>query len=445
MLDKSLKTELHITQSQLNDSHSQLLQCQVKIERSQLHIQANQAETTHDNNQILYTLNDHIESEKIIDESVHLHPEPLKIKSSDFTVEEKRLLVISRLQASKTCERMGRNPWTSIANGKFQNCASPCISVIVTLFNYSKYIYECLNSVSKSEIDRQEIELIVIDDCSTDNSVSIVEEYLQETEVPTCLIKKWFNTGLADARNVGLKIARSPYVFILDADNWIHPNCLDVLYSTIKYSDYAAVYGVISMFHNETKEEINRISCDKWNVNQLVRKPYIDAMAMFNKDIVNKLGGYSTELIEYGWFGWEDYDLWLKLAQLNYPCKLVPEVLSSYRVHCTSMINTTNQYALNLARYFNKKFADLIVKHKQLDMFFGYSQTEIYSSEDLLPVQQYSQLELRELQNLRELQKLQEVQAKFIAMQSSKFWQLRNQWFKLKKSLGLVKNTDIIV
>lgn len=444
MLDKSGKT-LHIIQSQLNYSHSQLLQSQVKIERSQFHLQANQVETTNDNNQILYILNDHIESEKKFDESVHLHPEPLKIKSSDFTVEEKRLLVISRLQASKTCETMGINPWTSIANDEFKNCDSPCISVIVTLFNYSQYIYECLSSVSKSDLaDLQKIELIVIDDCSTDNSVSIVEEYLQETEVPTCLIKKWLNTGLADARNVGLKIARSPYVFILDADNWIHPNCLAVLYNTIKYSGYAAVYGIISMFHNETKEEINRISCEEWNVNQLVRKPYIDAMAIFNKDIVNKVGGYSTELIEYGWFGWEDYDLWLKLAQLNYPCKFVPEVLSSYRVHCTSMINTTNQYALNLARYFNKKFPDLIVKHKQLDMFFGYSQTEIYSSEiysseDLLPVQQDYQLELQELQEL------QQVQAKFIAMQSSKFWQLRNQWFKLKKSLGLVKNTDIIV
>ncbi|MDF5732187.1 MAG: glycosyltransferase family A protein [Rhizonema sp. PD38] len=445
MLDKSLKTELHITQSQLNHSHSQLLECQAKIEQLHLHIQANQAETTNDN-EILYTLNNQDKDEETFDKYVNLRPEAVKIKSSNFTVEEKRVLVISRLQMSKTCQTMGVDPWTSITNDKFNNCDAPCISVIVTLFNYSKYICECLNSVSKSDIANiQEIELLVIDDCSTDNSVSIVEEYLQESEVPTCLIKKWFNTGLADARNVGLKIARSPYVFILDADNWIHPNCLDVLYSTIKYSDYAAVYGVVSMFHNETKEEINRISCDKWNVNQLVRKPYIDAMAMFNKNIVNKLGGYSTELIEYGWFGWEDYDLWLKLAQSNYPCKFVPEVLSSYRVHCTSMINTTNQYALNLARYFHKKFADLILKHEQLDMFFGYSQTEIYSSENLLPIQQDEQLKLQELQALQELRKLQEIKAKFIAMQSSKFWLLRNQWFKFKKSLGLVKNTDIIV
>ncbi|MEB3217346.1 MAG: glycosyltransferase family 2 protein [Nostocales cyanobacterium 94392] len=394
MINYEKQSQLLSIQEELNSRHTQILISHQELEEKYFQQEINQQVTL---------------------------SQPLRIKTSDSNLEEKRLLFISRLQAANLCKTKGVNPWELITNQSYSNCQNPCITVIITLFNYSKYIYECLDSVSQSDISNLpgNIEVLVIDDCSTDNSAILVEEYLQKADeksnLPICLIKKWFNTGLADARNIGLELARSSYVFILDADNWIYPHCLSTLYDKITTSKYAAVYGEISRFDNDTRKELNRISCDEWDVKKLVKHPYIDAMALFNREIVLKVGGYSTDLIEYGWFGWDDYDVWLKLAQSNYSCKFIPKVLSAYRVHSNSMINTTNKYALNLAKYFFHKFADIAQKYQTTEMLFGFNQTELYLQPSY--IQQHNPQLL--------LQELQIAHNQIAAIKSSKLWKLK--------------------
>lgn len=293
--------------------------------------------------------------------------------SSMDSIDEKRLLAISRFQAAKIFEEMGHTSWQSVSNSYHELCDRPCISVIIPLYNYSQYIHQCLESVASSIFENiaVNIEILVIDDCSTDNSVKIVEEYLEQSNLSICLVKKYLNTGLAHVRNIGLKLARAPYAFMLDADNWIEPNCLSILYQQIKLGGCASTYGKIKIFNHETQQYIDIFSDKEWNVDDLIQDPYIDAMAMFDKKILIDIGGYSTELVEYGWFGFEDYDLWLKLAQNGYYCKLIPEILSSYRLHSSSMINTTNKFRVNMARYFNYKFPDIAKINKTSDKLFG--------------------------------------------------------------------------
>jgi glycosyltransferase involved in cell wall biosynthesis len=404
MISHAKQSQLVINQQQLNNRHSQILANHQELEKK-------------------YFKQDVFNLKKQVSQ-------PLRIKKSDFNLEEKRLLVIARSQAANLCKSKGHNPWEFKYNQAYQDCKNPCITVIITLYNYSQYINECLDSVANSNVTKSGIEVLIVDDCSTDNSATIVEDYLEKYDLPICLIKKWFNTGLADARNVGLEIANSPYVFILDADNWIYPHCLSILYEEIISNKAAAAYAQISQFDNDTRKEINRISCHEWDLHKLVKQPYIDAMAMFNKDILLKIGGYSTDLIEYGWFGWDDYDLWLKLAQANYSCKFVPKVLSAYRVHTTSMINTTNKYALNLAKYFCHKFADIAHKYQSSEIIFGFPQEELYS--DCSYIQENDPKVL--------IQELQFAQNEIAAMRSSKFWKLRNNWLKLKSFFVKAKN-----
>ncbi|BAZ80600.1 glycosyltransferase [Sphaerospermopsis kisseleviana CS-549] len=354
----------------------------------------------------------------------------------DSLLDEKRLLAISRLQSAKVFEDMGHQPWKLIYNSEYEFCESPCVSVIITLYNYSDYIHECLESVSNSNLKNLpgNIEVLVVDDSSTDNSAKIVEEYLSNSNTPICLIKKYLNTGLADARNVGLKVARSSYVFILDADNWIYPNCLSVLYQKINAFNYAGVYGKIRRFDNITQQDFDVVSAKDWNVDNLIQDPYIDAMAMFNREILLKIGGYSTELVEYGWFGWEDYDLWLKLAHHGYSCKLVPEILSSYRLHSSSMINTTGKFIVNMSRYFNDKFSDIAQRNTQSDRLFGSWRNEVYAGRPQ---------KIKPRLNLFQSQELDEAYKTIEAMRLSKFWKIRNKWFKLKQLLGLAKGNEV--
>lgn len=373
----------------------------------------------------------------------------------------------TRLELAHLCQILGKSPWNCVVNSAYQEQTQPQITVIITLFNYSQYITECLDSVCQSSGLEQKLEILVIDDCSSDHSAYLVEQYLEHSTTPICLVKKAFNTGLSASRNVGLQLARGAYVFILDADNWIYPNCLITHYEQIIENDHAAVYGIINKFNHHTREGAGLLSCHDWDVEQLLRGPYIDAMAMFNKNIILSLGGYSTELVH----GWEDYDLWLKIAQANYRCKFISQILSSYRVHSSSMIVHTNQNIPTITRYLFKKFSSLLEPYKkELDLYFGSPtykdhQKGIYQLLDLgdNPTQTYleqiqqqnvilkeqitqkesevqlAQANLENLQNQFNLLKIELATTQEIiqAMETSKFWKIRQVWFAIKKFLGI--------
>jgi glycosyltransferase involved in cell wall biosynthesis len=368
------------------------------------------------------------------------------------SINEKRLLAVSRFQAAKVFEEMGYTSWKSVSNYHYELCDLPCVSVIIPLYNYSRYIHQCLESIAASVFNNVavNIEVLVIDDCSTDDSAIVVERYLEKSALSICLIKKYLNTGLADVRNIGLKIARAPYVFMLDADNWIEPNCLSVLYQQIKLGNYASTYGKIKIFNDETQQYIDTFPEKEWNVDDLIQDPYIDAMAMFDKKILLDLGGYSTELVEYGWFGFEDYDLWLKLAQNGYSCKLIPEILSSYRVHSSSMINTTDKFRVNMARYFNHKFPDIAKINTTSDKLFGFwrnlvdgmkyqNLTCISTSQSGTYIEPTNADDADRDLNASLTQELNECYETIKSMKSSKFWKLRDRWFELKKMLRLLR------
>ena len=82
----------------------------------------------------------------------------------------RHLQVIARLTASMACLEQGIRPWEIIQTSSDNLDFIPSITVIITLFNYEKYIAECLDSVIQSQVSQlpSPIEIIVIDDCSTD-------------------------------------------------------------------------------------------------------------------------------------------------------------------------------------------------------------------------------------------------------------------------------------
>ena len=274
---------------------------------------------------------------------------------------------------------MANASWEVVTNAASRACPQPSVSVLITLYNYSAYIGACLDSVLATRMEEFPggFEVVVVDDCSTDSSVSVVEAYMQTSPMPICLVKKSANCGLADARNTGLLVARASLVFILDADNKIRPDCLAAHYRALATSDHAMTYGIINQFDHATGQSIATMSHCQWNVRELISRPCIDAMAMIRKEAVQAVGGYSPE---YGTIlpqGWEDYDLWLKLAQAGHTGKLIPQILSDYRVHSQSMLQSTWPYQRELAAYFSRKFNKLVYLHDDLPTLFGVSRREL--------------------------------------------------------------------
>jgi len=105
----------------------------------------------------------------------------------------------------------------------------PEISVIVPVYNVEKYLGECLDSIINQTF--HDIEIICVNDGSTDNSRKILEEYQKKDERIKIVDKK--NGGLSSARNAGLKVAAGKYISFIDSDDWADVTMLDKLYKNI--------------------------------------------------------------------------------------------------------------------------------------------------------------------------------------------------------------------
>jgi GT2 family glycosyltransferase len=211
----------------------------------------------------------------------------------------------------------------------------PDVSVVIPCYNYGRHVTEAIDSVASNHSVVPEI--IVVDDHSGDGSSEIVRRYAATHEwVPLKLVTRHANGGLAAARNLGFGLARSPYVMPLDADNALYPHALARLLDAVLSSGAAAAYGMLEVFH----ERQGLLSALEWSVERLVAGPYIDAAALIRKEAWAAVGGYCGDVDEL--YGWEDYDLWLNLADHGLRAAFVPEMLVRYRSHSTSMIHTTN-------------------------------------------------------------------------------------------------------
>ena len=108
------------------------------------------------------------------------------------------------------------------------------ISIIVPVYNAEKYIGRCLHSLINQTL--KDIEIIVIDDGSKDNTNKILQKYKDRIK-----IIKQKNSGVATARNKGLEIATGEYIYFVDSDDWIEKDTLEKLYSKAIDNNYDCV------------------------------------------------------------------------------------------------------------------------------------------------------------------------------------------------------------
>ena len=109
----------------------------------------------------------------------------------------------------------------------------PAISVIIPLYNAEKYVAECLDSLLAQTF--QNFEVIVVDDCSTDSSVKVVESYAPKFGERLKIARTKKNSGCGGIpRNIGMTISRGEYIFFVDADDTITPTAFKELYSVAK-------------------------------------------------------------------------------------------------------------------------------------------------------------------------------------------------------------------
>ena len=136
------------------------------------------------------------------------------------------------------------------------------ISVIVPVYNVEKYLNRCIDSILNQTF--KQIEIILVDDGSTDNSPIICDEYCSRYENIKVIHKE--NNRVAAARNDGIKIATGKYIALVDSDDWIEPNMLEEMYNKAEE------------FHTDiTMCDLKKVGVEsEYTVSQPIREGYYD-------------------------------------------------------------------------------------------------------------------------------------------------------------------------
>lgn len=142
----------------------------------------------------------------------------------------------------------------------------PCVSVIVPVYNVEKHLDLCLESVSRQTLDN--IEILVIDDGSTDNSGEIAEKHASKNKKMRVIHKA--NEGYGKTMNLGLNIARGEFIGILESDDWCSPIMFERLYKLGKVHDVEVIKSDYYIWNSEKDQAYFQTIAKKTEYNQVI-------------------------------------------------------------------------------------------------------------------------------------------------------------------------------
>ncbi|MBW4027397.1 glycosyltransferase family 2 protein [Acidipila rosea] len=208
----------------------------------------------------------------------------------------------------------------------------PLVSVIIPTFNRSGLLTQAVDSVLRQTYTN--VEIIVVDDGSTDDTQVVLAPYLGRISYHLQA-----NSGVAKARNTGITLCHGDYICFLDSDDAWAPNKLD------RQVDFLARYPAYGLLATEIAgvdqlgQRVDRSKSEMYTIhNGFVLEHLLFAnwiqtsTVMIRRECLQRIGGFDEEVGQFG----EDWLLWMRIAS-EYQIYFLPEPLTYYRVHQTSL------------------------------------------------------------------------------------------------------------
>jgi len=207
------------------------------------------------------------------------------------------------------------------------------VSVIVPLYNLANYVGETLQSVLDQTM--QDFEVIVVDDCSTDNSLQVAQEW-RARDSRIKIIQHLQNQGLPAARNTAIAAADGEFILPLDADDKIDPTYLEKTL-LLMTEGVGVVSTWMEIFGARPERTGHPSSCYPIfapSRSQILNGNTMPVCSLIRKQTLLDVGGYPEEMKE----GSEDWALWVKIVvQGKWSVAILPEYLFFYRTRPGSM------------------------------------------------------------------------------------------------------------
>ena len=260
----------------------------------------------------------------------------------------------------------------------------PTITVLLSVYNAENYVGIAIESILKQSFT--DFELIAVDDCSTDKSWDIVQQYMK-LDSRVIAKRNEVNLGGCKTLNVGLKLAKGKYIARLDNDDWSYPNRLEKQFDFLEaHPDVGIVGGVMEIMnqHGEVTGKRKYNISDQEIRNKIFRySPFSHPLVMIRKSILDKVGSYDPAYAPA-----DDYELYFRIGNESQFANL-PDVIMRYRVIPSSItfmqtkkmelatINVRNQYSKN--PNYNYTLVDKIYNAFQyLSVYIVPSRLKIY-------------------------------------------------------------------
>lgn len=245
---------------------------------------------------------------------------------------------------------------------------SVSVSVIVPVYNVEKYLDKCLSSLVNQTLS--ELEIIVVNDGTKDNSQSIIDHYVKQyPNKVVSLIKE--NGGLGDARNYGIPYAKGEYIGFVDSDDIVHLEMYEKMFNKAKLEDSDLVLCDLEYFYETSSEKMVKeglVQIENIDVNKTV---FLSPLFAWNKLYRKSLFIESGLKYPIGlWY--EDIPVTVPFFTLAKKISYVHETLIYYRQRSTSIMGSVD----------NPKVKDIFdIMHLCLNYFKDHNLLETYHDE----------------------------------------------------------------
>lgn len=228
------------------------------------------------------------------------------------------------------------------------NC-TPYFSVIIPVYNAAEKLKRALQSLTTQTY--KNFEVIIADDGSSDASGQIVDSFKNQLDIIYVWNKKW--GGPARPRNIGLQLARAESIAFLDADDWWYPQKLEIVKQFIGTSDI--IFHDLDIYTPKGKRAFRKVRGRK------LREPvFVDLMTNENalitssvittKTILKRCDGFNEENFTCV----EDFDLWLRIAQITQKFTYIPRALGAYWIDSHSVSAPSEKIAERIQFVYEK-------------------------------------------------------------------------------------------
>jgi glycosyltransferase involved in cell wall biosynthesis len=232
------------------------------------------------------------------------------------------------------------------------------VSVVIPSYNYARFIREAVDSALAQTVPP--LEIIVVDDGSTDNTLEVMAAYASDARVRYL---RQENSGLSAARNAGIRAARGEFIALLDADDRWKPEKLSRQLDKFTEESVGLVYSGREVFDDKGVQDLNpadESKCERALEWLTITTLFCPSSVIVRRRCFTERGGFDESLRKV-----EDREMWIRLAK-HWRFRCVPDCLAEWRLHGSALNRNTEGMEEAFRETLRRAFADGPLQHRRL-------------------------------------------------------------------------------